>query len=220
MQRRLTPSVWYDDYRAVGNLLLNLRLFLESNARENNKGLVKEAVDGLERFWSDSEVYFETIVSQLVKNDVEKSNAVKNMEKGTFPALEAEAIQNDEAINTPPIARTGHFAFALLDLIQQSIKPDRSKWVDESIKLAMYVTKTSAHTFLRRKALEMLLSIGKMEGVGLVNIEKELSQSPEIKKLAEDWREVKRLGEWRTDFRARLASIVVDSKSDLPVNPL
>jgi hypothetical protein len=139
------------------------------------------------------------------------------MEKGTFPALEAEAIQNDEAINTPPIARTGHFAFALLDLIQQSIKPD---WVDKSIKLAMYVTKTSAHTFLRRKALEMLLSIGKMDAVGLVNIEKELSQSIEIKKLAEDWREVKRLGEWRTNFRTRLASIVVDSKSTLPVNPL
>jgi hypothetical protein len=66
----------------------------------------------------------------------------------------------------------------------------------------------------------MLLSIGKMEGVGLVNIEKELSQSTEIKKLAEDWREVKRLGEWRTNFRTRLASIVVDSKSTLPVNPL
>jgi hypothetical protein len=217
VQRRLTPSIWYDDYRAVGNLLLNLRLFLESNARENNKGLVKEAVDGLEKFWTDSQVYFQTIVNQLVKNDVDKSNAVKNMEKGTFPALEAEAIQNDEAINTPPIARTGHFAFALLDLIQQSIKPD---WVDESIKLAMYVTKTSAHTFLRRKALEMLLSIGKMDAVGLVNIEKELSQSIEIKKLAEDWREVKRLGEWRTNFRARLASIVVDSKSTLPVNLL
>jgi len=177
-------------------------------------------VEGLEKFWGDSETYFETVVSQLVKNDVDKSNAIKNMEIGTFPALEAEAIQNDEAINTPPLARTGHFAFALLDLIQQSIKPDCPKWVDESIKLAMYVTKTTTHTFLRRKALEMLLSIGRMEGVGLVNIEKELSQSAEIKKLTEDWREVKRLAEWRANFRARLASIVVDSKSTQPVNDL
>jgi hypothetical protein len=220
VQRRLTPSVWYDEYRAIGNFFLNLRLFLESNARENNKGLVKEAVEGLEKFGNDSQAYFETLISQLVKNDVDNSNAIRDMEQGTFPALEAEAIQNDEVIDTPPIARTGHFAFALLDLIQQSIKPSYPKWVDESIKLAVYVTKTTKRTFLRRKALEMLLSIGRMEGVGLVNIERELSQSTGVKKLTEDWRETKRQGEWRANFQARLSSIVVDSKSTLLVNPL
>ena len=218
LKRRVTPSAWYDDYRAVQNMLLNLRLFLEFNARENTKGLVREAVESLETFWNDSKTYFDMVVSELVKNDVNKSNAIKGLENGTFPALEAEATQNDEAIDSPPIARTGHFAFALLDLIQQSIRPGSPRRFDDSIRLAMYVVKNAAHSFLRRKALEVLLSIGKVEGVGLVSIEKELAQATENRKLVEDWKEVKRQAERRATFRAQLASIVCDSKNILQVN--
>jgi len=220
VQRKLTSSSWFDDFGAIGNFLLDLRLFLECNVRESTKGLLKEAVEGLEMFWKDSETYFETMVTQLIRNDVEKSNTVTTMEIGTFPALEAEAAQNDEAIDTPPIARTGHFAFALLDLIQQSIGLTSGYviWVEESIKLGLYVAKTSAHSFLRRKALEVLLSIGQVEGTRLVDIEKELAQITEHRKLAEDWREVKRQGERRVSFQSQRASIVVDSKTRQQVN--
>lgn len=137
------------------------------------------------------------------------------MESGTFPALETEAAQNDEAIDTPPIARSGHFAFALLDLIQQSLVPIPGcrNCIGESIKLGLYVVKSTGHSFLRRKALELLLCIGQIEGAGLHSIEKELVQLTGHRKLAEDWRDVKRQGERRADFRSQLASIVVDSKA-------
>ena len=197
-----------------------MQLFLHSNTRENTKGLVQEAVEGLEVFWNESKTYFETIVSQTVKDDVVKSNAIKNLEAGTFPALEAEAAQNEEAIDTPPIARTGHYAFALLDLKQQAIKPGCLKWVDESIQLAMYVAKTAVNSFLRRKALETLLSVGKMEGVGLINIERELSYATENRKLAGDWKEVKIESERRANFRGQLSSIVADSRNVQPVDLL
>lgn len=162
------------------------------------------------------------MITQLLQNDVENSNVVTTMESGTFPALEAEAAQNEIAINTPPIARSGHFSFALLDLIQQAMVPttDSVQWVDESIKLGLYVAKTSAHSFLRRKALEVLFCAGQVEGVRLVGIERELAQITEHRKLADDWRDVKRQGERRDSFRSQLVSIVVDSKITQQVTPL
>lgn len=162
------------------------------------------------------------MITQLVQNDVENSNVVRAMESGTFPALEAEAAQNDIAINTPPIARSGHFTFALLDLIQQAMVPTTgsAQRVDESMKLGLYVAKTSAHSFLRRKALEVLFYVGQVEGVRLVSIERELAQITEHRKLADDWRDVKRQGERRDSFRSQLASIVIDSKSTQQVTPL
>src|SRR5204863_2525999 len=112
-----------------------------------------DTVEDLKRFLKSSEVYFVNSVKQLLELDIKNSNSITGPEDGTLPALVKDARNED--LDTPPIARTGHFAYGLLDLVQQHwAKP-------EAIDLALYVAKTTSHTFLRRKALEVLYAIGR-----------------------------------------------------------
>jgi hypothetical protein len=66
-----------------------------------------------------------------------------------------------------PIARTGHFVYGILDLIQQHAKTiDLGKLNDKIVHLSEFVAKNSQYTFLRRKAFELLEEMSNRSTVG------------------------------------------------------
>ena len=213
-QRKLSPSKWHQQYRDIEKFFLNMRLYCECNElRSEAKGLVKEAVEGLEKFWTDSEQYLLNTFETCIKKDIEESNAIEDKpEEGTLADLAIEASYNDDVIEVPPIARTGHFTYALLDLIQQHrtlLQLPFSKLVD----LLLDVAKTSNHSFLRSKALEVLLAIGRLERIGIPIMENELQKraggSPQFRRATFQWRHVKKRGEEAAGFLAQLSPVTV-----------
>ena len=197
-----------------------MRLLHDSSKRTDVKGLVREAVEGLEKFSEDSEKYFLNVLWGLIQSDIEKANSVKEIERGTLPFLATEAYQsNEDVIETPPIARTGHFAYALLDLIDQVIRSSyfSAFGTNELIKISSYIIRVSSQGFIRRKALELLYKIGTLDTVGMSTVEKSLESgakegvgSLNFKKAIGKWRHLKRRGQEYAAFHGQLQSIVVD----------
>jgi hypothetical protein len=195
-----------------------LRLFRERTKEGENKGLIREPVDGLKSFSENADLTFLNLLEVLLQADVQRSNSVgETFEIGTLPALASEANRNSrDVIETAPIARTGHFAYALLDLLQQNIVvfgPDRFNIL---VDLGLSVAKNSQNSFLRLKALEVLLSIGKLDGVGVVKVEsyiekalKDDIRSGKFKKVVSKWPSVKKRAEEMGSFRGQLSSVTV-----------
>jgi hypothetical protein len=182
---------------------------------------VREAVEGLEKFSGDSGKYLVDLLRRLVIGDVEKANSIAELEyePGTLPFLATEAYHsNQDVIETPPIARTGHFAYAILDLIQQLLCPICTHTeIDDLIKLSLSVARSSNHSFLRYKALELLFAIGGIESVGMSKIEKSLDQTlkedlvpTNFRRAMSKRREVQKRGNDMANFRAQLLPITVD----------
>jgi hypothetical protein len=197
----------------VEDFLLNIQLFRECNKRSDIKGRIHEAVEGMEKFSDDSESYFLDLIEQYIRADMEKSNAVEQ-EPGTLSALATEAFRNDDVIETPPIARTGHFAFALLDLVQQHLPSLCTEHhFPRLMEMVLDVAKSSQRSFLRSKALEGLLNIGRIDGIGLVKVEshlqRTLKEETRSKKAVAQWRELKKKEEESISFRAQLSTITV-----------
>ena len=172
--------------------------------------LVKEAREELNHFSQESEKYLLDALKQLVEDDVKISNtiAVDGFEKGTLPELANEA-REDVIIENPPVARTGHFTYGLLDLIQQ--RTDRN---DELMKIALYVTKTSHHPFLQRKALEVLAMIGRTTGMTRIEMFLEQIAREELgrnfKRAIGTWREVRKQEDQMAKLRAHFLPVNVD----------
>ena len=195
-----------------------LRLFRERTKEGENKGLVREAIEDLKKFSDDADLKFLDVLGQLLHSDVEKSNSVgETFEPGTLPALASEANRNNrDVIETPPIARTGHFAYALLDLLQHNTAifgPDRFNIL---VEIGLSAAKNCQNSFLRLKALEVLLSIGKMDGIGVPKVEnyiekalKDDLRSGKFKKVVGKWPSVKKRAEEMSSFRGQLSSITV-----------
>ena len=187
-----------------------MRLFRESRKRMEFKSLVKEAKDELNHFSQESEKYLLDVFKQLVEEDVKMSNtiAVDGFEKGTLPELANEA-REDVIIENPPIARTGHFTYGLLDLIQH--RTDRN---DELMKVALFVAKTSHHPFLQRKALEVLATIGRTTGMTRIEMFLEQIAREELgrnfKRAISTWREVRKQEEQMAKLRAHFLPVTVD----------
>jgi hypothetical protein len=191
------PSPWNGQFRAADKFLCHMRLFRDSLGTDP-KGL-PDASEDLQRFLKSSEVYFVNSIKQLLELDIENSNSITKPEDGTLPALIKEARNED--LDTPPIARTGHFAYGLLDLVQQHwAKPD-------AIDLAIYVAKTTSHTFLRRKALEVLYNIGRSD---LEKIEARIKRDIGSETPIKGWIGVKRRGEEFDKFKGDFPPITVD----------
>ena len=198
-----------------------MRLFRESRKRMELKSLVKEAKNELNHFSQESEKYLLDVLKQLVEEDVKISNtiAVDGFEKGTLPELANEA-REDVIIENPPVARTGHFTFGLLDLIQH--RTDRN---DELMKIALYVAKTSHHPFLQRKALEVLATIGRTTGMTRVEMFLEQIAREELgrnlRRAIGTWREVRKQEEQMAKLRAHFLPVTVDiPRSSVVLQPV
>lgn len=187
-----------------------MRLFRESRKRMELHSLVKEAKDELNHFSQESEKYLLDVLKQLIEDDVKVSNtiALDGFEKGTLPELANEA-REDVIIENPPVARTGHFTYGLLDLVQH--RTDRN---DELMKLALYVAKASLHPFLQRKALEVLSTIGRTTGMTRIEIYLEQIAREELgrnfRRAIGTWREVKKQEEQMAKLRAHFLPVTVD----------
>jgi hypothetical protein len=184
----------------VENFLLEMRLFRESRQPEP-QGL-PYALEELERFRGDSLRYFVAAVKQLIVSDIENANMTIDFEDGTLPALAKRA--QEEPLDTPPVARTGHFAYGLLDLVQQH----RPKFT-EFINVAMYVATTSNHFFLRRKALEVFYTMGGTQA-SAIDIFQQTKQEMDSDSFMTSWKGIKKRVDERNTFRANFQSITVD----------
>ena len=150
--------------------MLFMRLFRERKGQGEVKGLVREAVDDLTTFSNETDENFLAVVNGYMEPDIKKSNLIgETFERGTLPSLAEEANQNDrEAIETAPIARTGHFSYALLDLVQQNLPtlchPALGMDYKAITDTVLYVATNSQQSFLRLKALEVLLKLRACSG--------------------------------------------------------
>jgi hypothetical protein len=197
--------------------LLYLRLLHERNGGAVPTGVQKAASD-LKTFLEQSISSFLGALSQLIRADMEE---LKTANQSPLAVETNNSNSSDTASNEYlALARPGHFAYALLDLIQQNIKLLYSETrFKVLVEIALQVAKGSPRSFLRCKAFELLISIGKVEGVGLQKVEREVEQTLKgdksrwvgsFKKIAEQWRGMKvRAGE-KDKFRAQLSFITVD----------
>jgi hypothetical protein len=111
----------------------------------------------------------------------------------------------------------------LLDLLQQNIKLlYREERLKILVDIALHVAKNSPRSFLRCKAFEVLISVGKMEGVGIHKVEREVEQTlraetsrwtGSLRKIPDQWRGMKTKAGEMDMFRAQISSITVDSPS-------
>jgi hypothetical protein len=150
------------------------RLFRQRNEDSGGKGIVRTAAADLRAFADTADTNVLNALKQLVDADREKSNAVtETPEPGTLPFLADEASRNNrDTVETAPIARTGHFAFALMDLVEQEMKEDVGAFdavrnFRSLFNLPLDVVKFAHSTFLRTKALQLLYCIAKHEKIGL-----------------------------------------------------
>ena len=183
------------------------------------KGLVKGAAEDLSAFSTLANSKFLEAVKQLVEKDTKASNAsTETYDEGTLPALADEATRNDrDTLETPPIARTGHFAFALMDLIQQHLHLfDVDMHFSQLVELVLDLVRNAQRSFLRIKALELLLHIGRLEGVGLAKVEtyfvtamRKETGSGNLKRVAGIWQIIKKRAQDMDAFREQLSTITV-----------
>ena len=223
VQRRLTPSAWHTEYRHIEDFIYYKRLFRERSENTEAKGLVKAATEELTTFSNQADSKFLEVLKELIDHDMIASNKVSDQyEDGTLPALAEEATHNcRDTLETPPIARTGHFAFALMDLIQQHLpilNPDAH--FSALVDLALDVASSSNRSFLRAKALELLFNIGKSDGVGLAKVEtyfinavKKERKGGNLNKVSWMWQNLKKRMEEMNAFREQLPTITVFSPS-------
>lgn len=222
VQQRLPPSQWHDQYRALEDHVLFIRLFRERNGESEAKGLVREAVEGLRTFSKETDNNFLAVVRGYLDQDIKTSNSIgETFERGTLPSLAGEANRNQrEVIETAPIARTGHFAYALLDLVQQNLRILCNATLGMEYKavtdIVLYVATTSQQSFLRLKALEVLWKIGKLEHVGVTRVEnyieralKEELRSRKLKQVVGKWPNVKQREQDMVNFKSQLEAITV-----------
>lgn len=155
---------------------------------------------------------------------MEAASRVKELEPGTLPSLlkDADPEDDDVFIETPPVARTGHFAYALLDLIQRLV---HYGFPHTKLKeIALFVVRKTHHTFLQRRALDLLLAIGKTGPEVMTEVENQIgqvsSEGPSVKAVALLWREVKRRAEERFNFRGQLSLVMVDYPDKRQVCPI
>ena len=170
-------------------------------------------MEELERFHGDSQQYFVGAVKQLIETDIKNANMIIGFEDGTLPALAKRA--QEDVIDTPPVARTGHFTYGLLDLVQQH----RPK-LAEFINVAIYVAKTSNHSFLRRKALEVLYTMGGTHTSTIDILLQQTKQEMGSDLFLTGWNGVKKRVEERNAFRANFLSITVDYSPFMAQNKL
>ena len=227
VQRRLTPSVWHSDYRSIEDFIYYKSLLHERGGNTEIKGQVKAAAEELSAFSNQSDFKFLQVIKELIDKDTLASNAVTDtFERGTLPALAAEATQNErDTLETPPIARRGHFAFALMDLIQQHLdifNPDTH--FESLFSLGLDVASTAHQAFLRLKALELLFHIGRLKGLGLskvenyfVNAMKKENKQGNLRKIPGVWHLLKKRMEELDAFRQQLSSIAVFAPSKVPL---
>lgn len=216
MQKRPPPSSWHQEYLEIERFLYSIRQFHDSNARTETKGLVQGTVTDLQKFSNDSEDQFFDIFQRLVQKDVEKSNLVPTdeFEPGTLPSLAEDAYRdNDDIIQMPPMTRKGHFTFALLDLIQYQLIPYYSDSRSALTDIILHVIKSSHHSFIQRKALEVLLSISKKDPanieirLGTMLSETSLSNAKTINGL---WRNIKKRADEFAHFMSQLPPITAE----------
>jgi len=224
VQQRLTPSSWHTEFRAIENFLLYVRLFNDRHKRIDAKGLVKEAVKDLDTFSHEAEKYLLNVLEETIQRDIHGSNQVtEKLEAGTLPFLADQAYRkSDDVIETTPVARSGHFTYALLDLIQGNLRPAyTTKQFDALMEISFYVAKTSKHSFLRRKAFEVLHLLGTSEPNAMAKVERALNQARadhvqiiSFKKASTKWPDIKRRAEEVKNFRAQLASVTLFSSAE------
>jgi hypothetical protein len=223
MIRRLTPTPWHVEFRTIERYLFNIRLLQESSKRLDIKGLVREAVEGFEKFSEESERYFFTTIRQSILVDIERSNkGMDKLEPDTLPYLAELAERSEEdVIETPPIARAGHFTYALLDILHQGLRRKMwsgASWFNKMINLSLDVVRVANHSFLRQKALEVLHAVGRVDEIGLNKIERELEQASRAngatvnaRKAYTKWRDVKRYEAQMDAFNEQLQPIILEA---------
>jgi len=211
--------------------LLFIRLYQERHGEDEPKALVQDAVEDLKAFSKATNNNFLGVLAGYFAVDIANANSIgETFEKGTLPSLAEESNRNNrEAIDTAPIARTGHFTYALLDLVQHNLRTlchpslgmDFKVITDTVLSVAM----NSTHSYLRLKALEVLLKIGKLEHVGIVRIEnyieqslKEEIRSVKFKQVRGKWPDVKQREQDMANFKAQLEAITVFSPHYRRVN--
>lgn len=97
-----------------------------------------------------------------------------------------------DAIGAAPIARTDHFIYGILDLIQQHVQTiDSGKLNDKVVKLSIYVAQKSPYSFLRCKAFEVLAEMSSKPGVGQMPVQM-------VRKLLEG-------NTWQNDIRDKVS---------------
>jgi len=225
MQQRRPPSQWHDRFRALDEYILFMRLFRERMSGDDEaKGLVREAVDDLRAFSKETDNNFLAVLKDYITKDINNSNLIgETFERGTLPSLAGEANRNNrEVIETAPIGRTGHFTYALLDLVQQNLRALCHPALGLDYKVVtdtvLYVATTSQQSFLRLKALEVLLKIGKLEHVGVMKVENYIERtinedikSGKFKQVVGKWPNVKQREQDLANFKAQLEAITVFS---------
>lgn len=201
-----------------------MRLFQERHGEEERKALVRDAVEDLKAFSRATNNNFLAVLAGYVAVDIVNANSIgETFEGGTLPSLAGESNRNNrETIDTAPIARTGHFTYALLDLVQHNLRtlchPSLGMDFKAVTDTVLTVAMNSTHSYLRLKALEVLLRIGKLEHVGIVRIEnyieqslKEEIRSAKFKQVRGRWPDVKQREEDMANFKAQLEAITVFS---------
>ena len=201
--------------------LLQLRLLRDRNASATSHG-IQEAVADVENFSEEATSSFLAALGELIKGDVEESkNADGALELGTLQMYKQEAYRSGLSLTEPlTAARAGHFAYALLDLLQKNLKLFYSETLFKTlVDMLLQVSRSSLRSFLRCKSFEVLISIGKLEGVGVPKVEREVEQtvksepsrwSGSMKKIPEQWRGMKHRAGEVDKFRAQLFLITVD----------
>lgn len=151
--RKFTPSSWYLKYRNMDDLCVQVRIFRQlSETLPEEESEFPENLDSIE----------ECVINQLA--DIitdEMRHGFQTDRLGTVLRAGAEAMR------AAPLPRKDHFAFGILDLIQQHISSLHSgKINDKVVKLSISVAKQSPYSFLRCKAFELLAQLSAREGVG------------------------------------------------------
>lgn len=201
-----------------------MRLLSERHGEDAPKSLVQDAVEELKTFSRNTNDNFLAVVTSYLTSDIAKANSIgETFERGTLPSLAGESNRNNrETIDTAPIARTGHFTYALLDLVQQNLrtlcKPSLGMDFKAVTDTVLAVAMNSTHSYLRLKTLEVLLKIGQLDNVGLTKVEtyieqslKEEIRSARFKQIRGKWTDVKQREQDMANFKAQLEAITVFS---------
>lgn len=190
VQVKYTPTSWHTKYRNIDDLCLSIRTFRQYSICQSPNVTGPPWINDTPEISDALETAEDCVVNELI------TTLETELEKGLSKEVVRSALRaTGDAAGTVPLARSNHFFYGVLDLIQQHVQGLNSgKLNNKVVKLAIRVAEESPYSYLRCKAFELLAGmipktdIGQMP-VSMVNELLENNKWPEKvrEKFSNQW---------------------------------
>ena len=149
-------------YRTIDDLCLSIRTFRRCSSYQSPTVSEKSWMNDIPEISDALETAEDCVVGELIATlEIELENGLAK------EAVRSALRATGDAVGTVPLARSNHFFYGVLDLIQQHVQTLNSRKMDNKIvKLSVSVAEKSPHSYLRCKAFEILASMIPIPDIG------------------------------------------------------